>query len=391
MRTLLIGLSFVISVVLITGASLLWLPALTFQFFALGLAALEWSPWFLLAALIVCVLAIISWRTHPRLARLSLLFGVVAALLIGQRLFVTLRTPVQIWSNMAEVSAITPPTFDLQRFVFGSTVDQPGQVQRDIVYANVDGVTLSMDVYQPQLAQPTPSIVVIHGGSWRGGVKGDFQAVTQHWVAQGYTVFDLNYRLAPEHRFPAAIEDVYCALQFIEDHHQRWNVDPAQTVLVGRSAGAQIALVAGYSFDEPVFATRCAPTATTIRGIVGYYAPTRLDYHNPIKPSLSPGSLDDYLGGAPEDHPLAYERARPANWVDRAVPPTLLLHGGRDQFVRPRDTWELAEALDREDQPFVAIELPYANHGFDYIMWGPSNQLVQPYVDQFLASILSQL
>ena len=194
--------------------------------------------------------------------------------------------------------------------------------------------------------------------------------------------------MASEARFPAAVADVKCAIGYIKANASTYGIDPNQLVLLGRSAGAQLALITAYSPNAPELAASCPGGDTSVRAVIGYYAPTRMDYYNVIKPELSPGALDDYLGGAPEAFPEQYRLARPVSWIGASTLPTLLLHGSDDQFVRPRDLHELADALEAANRPFTAIEIPWANHGFDFNFTGTSNQRVQPYIDRFLTEVL---
>lgn len=394
MRPLFIILSLVIGLVVGTGAAMLLLPALNFYFFALALGALEWALWFLLAALIGGLLALSGLRSAGGLRVASwvgLLLNLGALATIGGVFVAALRSPPIARSNMSAVVADGPGSFSLATFVRGVQTTGDIKVKRDVVYASVAEAPLKLDVYQaPDLkeAGPRPGLVIIHGGSWRTGDKGDFPLFNQKLADQGYIVFDVAYRLAPAARFPAAIADVKCAIGYIKANAIQYGVDPTRLVLIGRSAGAQIALVSAYTPNAPELPASCSVGDTSVRAVIGYYAPTRLDYYNVIKPELSPGALDDYLGGPPEAFAEAYRLGRPANWVSPKTPPTLLLHGSRDQFVRPRDMHELAAALEAAGRPYTTLELPWANHGFDYNPTGISNQQVQPYVERFLRDVL---
>ncbi len=385
-----IVLSLLIALLVGTAALLQWVPALNFQLFTLALGGTEWSPWLIIASLVGIGVGWLGWRggTWRGLAGLSLIINLLALLVLSQRLWASISTPPLVRSTMPDVTSAGPGTFSLAAF-FASEPSAGVTIQPNVRYATVDGVELLLDVYHPTPAPSSaPAIMVVHGGSWRGGEKSEIAETNLHWVNQGYVVFDVAYRLSPQQRFPAAVSDVKCALGYVTSNAASYGIDPERIALVGRSAGAQLALLAAYTPDAPELAPSCAASAVSVRSVIGFYSPTRLAYYDRIKPSLTDGALDDYLGGPPEEFPQRYEQARPKTWVDAATPPTLLLHGDRDQFVRPLDTRELADALAAAAVPFVAIELPYANHGFDFNPHGPSNQLVQPYVDRFLAQTL---
>ncbi|MFD3165198.1 alpha/beta hydrolase fold domain-containing protein [Herpetosiphon sp. NSE202] len=390
MRIALTAIMLPIVLLALVSAAMLVLPAPNFIFFQLGIAAQEWAPWFLLVLLVgVGVLFGLAppnglWRL---INRLTGLVAIISFFVIAGMLVRGLLTDLRVRSNQPAVVDAGAGSFRLTQFALGDAAPQGVLREQNTVYAEVAGESLLVDIYVPPTAPVNaPALVVVHGGSWRGGGKGDIPAWNRWAAVQGYVVFDISYRLAPQAQFPAAVSDVKCAIGYVRRNAERFGVDPQRLGLVGRSAGAQLALIAAYS--DATIAPSCDAPDASVRAVVSYYAPTRLDYYNVIKPELAPGALDDYLGGPPEAHAEAYRQARPATWVNQNTPATLLLHGGRDQFIRPLDADVVADALAQANRPYTMIELPLANHGFDFNLHGVSNQQVQPYVMRFLAQTL---
>ena len=102
--------------------------------------------------------------------------------------------------------------------------------RRTVTYATVDGRALRMDVYLPtkRPTEPTRGIVVIHGGGWTAGERGDASLASQWFADQGMTVFDVEYRTAPQPNWKTATGDVKCAVGWLKGHARaEWNVDPA--------------------------------------------------------------------------------------------------------------------------------------------------------------------
>ena len=395
MRPVLIVLSLLVGAVVGVAALMLLVRAPSFLFFALGLAALEWAPWALLVGAVGMGLAWLGrgaraapWR---RAATAGLVLNGGALAVIGAVWALALTTPPEVMTNVPGFEAVPPGAFSLGAFLSGPDVSATDVERvRDVTYASVGGEPLRMDVYRagrPKPGMRPPALVVVHGGSWRGGDKGAMAAASRAWAAQGFVVFDVAYRLAPAHPFPAAVQDVRCAVGFVKANAARFGIDPERVVLVGRSAGAQVALVAAYAPPTSELGPSCPVDSTDVRAVVAYYAPTRMSYHDIIQPELAPGALDDYLGGAPTDVPGAYRLARPFTWIGPETPPTLLLHGERDQFVRLRDAVELGEALAEAGRPYAVVLLPWANHGFDVNFNGTHSQRVRPYVDRFLEAM----
>ena len=195
-----------------------------------------------------------------------------------------------------------------------------------LVYSNTEGTNLSLDFYRPQSQRPAPLLVMIHGGSWVSGDNKDFIALDQYLAGRGFAVADVLYRLAPKSRYPAASDDVREAIGYLQHHAESLRIDPRYIVLIGRSAGGQIALNVAYSANDPA-----------IRGVVSFYGPADLtwSWENPGNPLVidTRGRLTDFLGGSPSEAASNYDSASPVRFVTPRVPPTLLLHGGRDELV----------------------------------------------------------
>ncbi len=113
-----------------------------------------------------------------------------------------------------------------------------------------------LDVYvQKGVSEPQPTIVNIHGGGWVYGSKEIYQFYCMSLAQRGFTVVNFNYRLAPESRFPAAIEDVNSVLAFIAENGAQYFADKDRLVLVGDSAGGQLANHYATIYSNPDFAS----------------------------------------------------------------------------------------------------------------------------------------
>ena len=124
-------------------------------------------------------------------------------------------------------------------------------VSHDVPYSHPGIRSLKLDIYQPEIPPGVgsryPAILALHPGSWQAGDKGQWFAPHHRYLAsQGYVVFDVQYRLSQEAIWPAQLEDVRCAMQWIQAHADTYQVDIDRVALLGRSAGAQLALRAAY-------------------------------------------------------------------------------------------------------------------------------------------------
>ncbi len=210
---------------------------------------------------------------------------------------------------------------------------------------------LTLDLYRrPDLKELLPVVVMIHGGSWQRGDAEQLPDVNHYLARRGYAVVAINYRKAPGHPFPAACDDVRAAIKWIRQNAPEHRMDSTRIVLHGRSAGAQLALVTGYTDHDP-----------SVRGIVSLYAPTDMNWSwkNPAHPLVhdSRGNLRAYLGGAPNEQPQKYAAASPVQLAHAGAPPTLLLHGGRDELVNPIQSRRLSDRLAVLQVNHLLIEL----------------------------------
>jgi len=112
-----------------------------------------------------------------------------------------------------------------------------------------------LDIYKTSnVSSPQPAIVNIHGGAWVYGNKEVYKFYCMSLALRGFTVVNINYRLAPENLFPAALEDINQALTFIENHASEYCIDKNRLIMVGDSAGAQLTSHYLAIFTNPDFA-----------------------------------------------------------------------------------------------------------------------------------------
>ncbi|OLP20179.1 esterase [Leptolyngbya sp. 'hensonii'] len=370
----------------------LWIvvPAPTMLLFPLGVGAPEVSPWLVGLSAIVLALAIGGRHLTPWMygaIGLSLV-SLILSLLPLQQFATADRQAAQVMQSalgQGYFTRITPAQTTLMRptplnliQVFQGIPTSPGRYQPDIPFATPNGSPLTLDLYQPTQAGPHPGMIVLYGGAWQNGSPREHIPFNQYLAAQGYTVFAISYRHAPRYRFPAQLEDVRSALQFIRQHANQYDTDPDRLVLVGRSAGAHLALLAAYQSDAP-----------PIRAVVGYYGPVDLIEGYRDLPTPDPLQvqtvLKTFLGGPPEALTPLYQAASPMYAVRPGLPPTLLIYGQRDHIVMAKFGRQLYDRLRQTGNTAVFIEIPWAEHAFDAVFQGLSNQLALYYTERFLA------
>lgn len=112
-----------------------------------------------------------------------------------------------------------------------------------------------LDIYMTKdVSGLLPTIVNIHGGAWVYGSKEIYQFYCMNLALKDFVVVNINYRLAPENRFPAAVEDINRVMQFIEKNGASYHIDKDRLVMVGDSAGGQLVSHYATILTNPEFA-----------------------------------------------------------------------------------------------------------------------------------------
>ena len=275
------------------------------------------------------------------------------------------------------------PALSWGRLFYGGV--RPAARMTTAVFACPDGQELKLDLYGPEESagsvRPRPCVIVIHGGGWDGGDRAQLPKWNPWLVARGYVVAAVSYRLAPRWQWPAQGEDIRAAIAWLKAHAGDCGVDPTRLVLLGRSAGGQIAAAVGYGAPDPA-----------IRGVIALYAP----HDMPFVWSVSRGDdvlnslklMQQYMGGPPEGPREAhYHSASAQSLAQAGSPPTLLVHGDPDTLSWVRHSERLAARLAELDVPHHFLRLPWATHAFDFNLHGPGSQLTGYAMEWFLAAV----
>ena len=261
------------------------------------------------------------------------------------------------------------------------------------VFARPEGQELKLDFYAPRRApvekypdpgarRGVPCIVVIHGGGWDSGDRTQLADWNSRWASRGYAVAAVSYRLAPHSIWPAQRDDVLAAIAWLKSHATTLGIDAKRLVLLGRSAGGQLAAAVGYGARDPA-----------IRGVIALYAPHDMPFVWSV--SRDDDALDSaklmrqYFGGPLTESNRALYVSASSQWLARSdSPPTLLIHGELDTLSWDRHSERLAARLAELHVRHYYLRLPWATHGFDFNPDGPGGQLADYAIDRFLSVVL---
>lgn len=195
--------------------------------------------------------------------------------------------------------------------------------------------------------RPRPVVVFIHGGGWHSGTPGDYRFVGRTLAREGYVVVLVGYRLGPDGRYPAMLEDSALALAWTHDTIARYGGDPARVVVMGHSAGAYNAVMLAL---ERQWLGRVGVPDGFIKGVIGLSGP--YDFH-----PFTSDSARNAFGHVPDP-----ALTQPIHFVRGDAPHMLLITGDADTTVKPRNSDALARALSAAGAPTRPVVLEGVDH-----------------------------
>lgn len=200
--------------------------------------------------------------------------------------------------------------------------------QNNIEYGQAAGEKLLLDVHVPDGEGPYPVAIYVHGGGWTGGDKAnpDDAPVLQMLTKAGFAWFSINYRLAPKHRWPACQNDVQTAIRWVKMNAAQYKGDSARIVLIGYSAGGQLASYAATVVDESI----------SIQAVIGFAPLTDFVQDLPKRGNIL-GSAQRGLLNRPQELTMEslgmLKALSPVNYIRAGMPPFLIVHGDADNSV----------------------------------------------------------
>lgn len=194
-------------------------------------------------------------------------------------------------------------------------------VNENITYKTIDNISLKADIYFPKnSSNKNPAIILVHGGGWISGSKENQRYMAQQLANKGYVAMAINYRLADDAKYPAAIDDLNNAINFLIKNKKEYHVNTKQISILGASAGAQLATLVGVKSSK-------IKSIVNVDGIVSF-----------IHPEAEEGQYAAYwLGDWKKDNLEVWKEASPLEYVGKKTPPTLFINSSQPRFHAGRD------------------------------------------------------
>jgi len=274
----------------------------------------------------------------------------------GRRIASTLLLSATLIFQPAPSHAQQSPSMRL-----GATLTSSHRTISNVTYMRASGYDAQMDVYVARSATPAPTLVYIHGGGWVGGTKEGAVLQVMPYLAMGWTVANVEYRLARNALAPAAVEDTRCALRWVLDHASDYNVDTSRVVLTGHSAGGHLSLITGMLPVSAGLDRQCVGTSEVhVAAIVNWFGITD------VGDLLDGPNMKSYavmwLGSMTDRYAVA-KRVSPLEYVRAGLPPIITIHGDADPTVPYAHATRLRDALNAAGVPNELVTIPGGGHG----------------------------
>lgn len=228
----------------------------------------------------------------------------------------------------------------------------------NIIYTHVANTNLTLDAHVPNGPGPFPAVILVHGGGWVAGDKQQYITyIFKPLSDANFAWFSINYRLAPQYKFPADAEDVEEAIRWVKNNASIYKVDPARIALIGESAGGHLVSYVG---------ARHRPE-NSVAAVVSMYG-----VHDFITASIDwkpiPDEIMKLFGISAVDADSAPKlvKASPVIYINKDMPPYLLIHGSKDEDVPYQQSVEMCDKMKRAGASCELLTVEGAPHGMDH-------------------------
>ncbi|SRR6266508_389764 len=240
----------------------------------------------------------------------------------------------------------------------------------DVVYGHKDGLALTLDVLRPKTNANSSAVIFIVSGGWVSHYTPPQQAAErfQALLDKGFTVIIVRHGSSPKYLIPEIVGDVRRAVRFIRFNAKRWGIDPNRLGVFGGSAGGHLSLVIGTAADsgDPNAKEDFMKESDRVASVVVYFPPVDLRPRARGVRRTPAAGMDGRLRQFPA---LNFEREKAPDYspivhVSPDDPPTLLIHGDKDDLVPVSNSKIIHEAFRKNNVKTQLIIIEGAGHGF---------------------------
>ncbi len=249
-------------------------------------------------------------------------------------------------------------TILLSMFLFASCASFKGDLEfkkeTNLFYAGTQDMRQQGDVYVPVGAGPFSGVVLVHGGGWQSRDRKDMNSIAESLAANGFVVFNINYRFSPKNKHPAPIDDLQSAIQYFKANAQKYKFESSKLGLWGYSSGGHT--VSYYAL------TRAADPNLKVSAVVSGGAPYDFTWypHSPY--------INAYTGFYRDQNLKLYFDASATNQITKDAPPFYLYHAEKDRLVEWVQMTSFAAKLKKENIEVKSHSVKFWGHAMAFAM-----------------------
>lgn len=236
------------------------------------------------------------------------------------------------------------------------------EVIPNVTYLTASNWDAKLDLYLPvNRKEQNPTLMWIHGGGWTRSSKEQEMLYILPYLELGWTVVNVEYRLASVSLAPAAVEDCHCALRWIVANAEKYKIDVNKIVVSGISAGGHLALATGVLPTSANLDRQCLGSENLkVAAIINWFGPS--DVLDLIEGKNAFDQAISWFGSQPNRNEIA-KQVSPINYIRQGIPPTITIHGDKDDVIPYDHSVRLHQALDKFNIPNQLVTVVGRGHG----------------------------
>lgn len=285
------------------------------------------------------------------------------------------------------------PSAVIAAFLLAGTISAAPLDEKGVEFGQPDGKKLYLDLHVPDGPGPFPAAILVHGGGFDEGSRStNVRPLFEPLAKAGFAWFSIDYRMAPEYKFPQANEDLNSSVKWVKAHAKEYKVDTSKLAIIGESAGGFLVNYAG---------THGTPE-TKVAAVVDFYGPSdygKLAQRRRDHPEeFNMTSINRHAANGGGIHFFGAENldgdglrklrdVSPINAVHKGMPPFLVIHGTKDEQVTYSQSTEFCDAIRKVGTACELIPIENGMHGMS--KWtDPSMQHWKPEMIAWLQKTL---
>ena len=284
-----------------------------------------------------------------------------------------MRIPVVVAILLGALTTVTAAQSNLE---YMTQLQDTYRFIPNVTYHTASNVDLKVDLYvRRDASRPQPTIVYFHGSAWYVGSKDTLMFSMMPYIAMGFDVVAVQYRLTRVAHAPAAVEDARCALKWVIANAKQYGFDKDKIVMAGDSAGGHLAMMGAFlptsaGLDNPCVRMETLPLPNPVTGEMNVAAVVNWYGISDVRELLDGEFMKEYavtwLGSTLDREQIA-KRVSPMTYIRKGLPPVFTIHGDADESVPYHQAVRLHKALSDVGVPNELVTVPGGTHGLNKI------------------------